>query len=427
VHCAGLSQFAVKDSTSHQTYFMNTTSISPTLKWILRIFVAVFVVILLILIPATKTSDPVETPFPQHTAATPLITSTSTVTESPENRNREEPYQTVRLAWFYKPPEELMLPVLAEHFDVFILTHKDEDERDTLKSLGVEVPILAYLQLLEIRNPGSCTASPQGNQVAYEIGDFCKISAQHPDWFLLDQNGNRIVDGESVYMDPGNPEYRAFWLQRAKALQEQFHWDGIFIDNLEASLSKIQDKGAIPAKYPDDRSYQSAIEGFLHYLQVNHFKPRGQPVLANIISVRDWSVWLRYLRYLDGAMIEAFAVDWSSDYRSSSDWEDQMAAIDQALSQGKSLILVSQGEQPDSKRQQFALASYLLISNENVAFRYASSDAYREILLFENYYLDLGEPLGPRYKQGSSWRRDFTHGQVLVNPRSHRVEIKLNP
>src|SRR5262249_10948407 len=150
-----------------------------------------------------------------------------------------------------------MLPTLAEKFDVFILTHKDEDERDKLKALGVKSPILLYLQLLEIKNPGSCTESPQGNQVAYQVGDFCQISEQHPDWSLLDQSGKRIVENNSVYMDPGNAEYRAFWLQRAKALQEQYHWDGFFIDNLEISLSKIAAKGVIPAKYPTDVVYQA--------------------------------------------------------------------------------------------------------------------------------------------------------------------------
>ena len=326
----------------------------------------------------------------------------------------------------HKPPEDHLLPVLAQKFDVFILTHKDEEQRDALKSLGVKSPILLYLQLLEIKDPGSCTQKPQGNQVAYEVGDFCEISQQHPDWFLLDQNGNRIVDNESVYMDPGNEEYRLFWLQRAKTLLEQYHWDGLFIDNLEASLSKINSKGVVPAKYPDDASYQAAIEGFLNYLHADYFEPRKQPVLANIISMKDWSVWQHYLQYLDGAMIEAFAVDWNNDYRSVSDWERQMQAIDEALLREKNLILVAQAEQPDENRQLFALASYLLVANNNASFRYADSNGYRELLLYENYFLDLGNPLGPRYKKGSFWRRDFTNGYVLVDPETQRAEIRLD-
>jgi len=368
---------------------------------------------------------PVETQIPTraHSAATRSLATPPGI--DPD----QDPYEAVRLAWFYKPPDDVLLPILAENFDAFILTHKDERQRDVLKSLGVKSPIFVYLQFVEIKDPGSCTEDPQGNQVAYQVGDFCEISEQHPDWFLLNQNGDRIVNGNSFYMDPGNTEYRAFWLERAKSLQEQFHWDGIFIDNLEASLSKLSDRGHVPAKYPDDTSYQFAIEGFLSYLHENYFKSSGQPVLANIISVRDWKVWLRYLQYLNGAMIESFAVDWSNDYLSPTAWESEMNAIDQAVLQKKTLILVSQMEESDTNanRQQFAFASYLLIANENVSFRYADSDSYREVLLYENYFLNLGKPLGLRYQQGLSWRRDFTNGYVIVNPWTHGAEIKSIP
>jgi Hypothetical glycosyl hydrolase family 15 len=357
----------------------------------------------------------------------PDLTPSLSPVVSPEITLTHEPYQPVRLAWFYKPPDDSSLPVLAENFDTFILTHKDEAQRDTLKSLGVTSPIYVYLQLVEIRDPGSCTETPQGNQVAFQPGDFCEINEQHPDWFLLDQNGNRIVDRNSYYMDPGNREYRTFWLQRASALQEQFHWDGIFIDNVEASLSKLTEEGIVPAKYPNDESYQSAIEGFLAYLRDDYFEPHGQPVLANIISIEDWNVWLRYLQYLDGAMIEAFAVDWSNDYRSLANWELQMEAVDRALSQDKALILVSQSEGPDPDRQQFALASYLLIADEKVSFRYTDAAGYQQILLFDNYAMDLGKPLGPRKKEAGSWRRDFGNGYILVNPQKHTAEIKLGP
>jgi Hypothetical glycosyl hydrolase family 15 len=389
-----------------------------------RILVIAILFLILLLIVLKLLSR--ETSPPPRPDLTPLAPGMSPVV-SPEIKSTHEPYQPVRLAWFYKPPDDGSLPILAENFDSFILTHKDEAQRDTLKSLGVTAPIYVYVQLVEIRDPGSCTEIPQGNQVAFQPGDFCEINEQHPDWFLLDQNGNRIVDRNSYYMDPGNREYRAFWLQRASALQEQFHWDGIFIDNVEASLSKLTEEGIVPAKYPSDESYQVAIEGFLAYLRDNYFQLQGQPVLANIISIRDWNVWLRYLEYLDGAMIEAFAVDWSNDYRSPENWETQMAAVDQALSQNKALILVSQSEGPDPDRQQFALASYLLIANEKVSFRYTDAAGYREILLFDNYAMDLGKPVGPRKKEADSWRRDFTHGYVLVNPRMHSSEISIVP
>ena len=104
-----------------------------------------------------------------------------------------------------------------------------------------------------------------------------------------------------------------------------------------------------------------------------------------------------------------------------------MTAVEEALSQGKNLILVAQAAQSDPDRQQFALASYLLVANENAFFRYEDADSYREVSLYENYFLDLGQPLGPRYRDGSSWRRDFSNGYVRVDPEAHSAEISLNP
>ena len=102
--------------------------------------------------------------------------------------------------------------------------------------------ILEYLLLSEITRPVSCSAGPTGNQVAYLAGDFCRISVQHPDWFLLDKHGARVraSDG-NYYMDPGNAGYRWFWLRRAMTLQSQFGWDGLFLDNVDASRAKFGD------------------------------------------------------------------------------------------------------------------------------------------------------------------------------------------
>lgn len=390
------------------------------------IFLGGTLALIIVILVAGRLSSRESGPLPVTHPTAGIATPASLPIPSPNNEPGNA-FEKVQLAWFYKPPEDFLLPTVAENFHIFILTHKDEAYRDTLKSLGVKSPILLYLQLVEIKDPGSCTEVPQGNQVAYQVGDFCQISEHHPDWFLRDQNGNRIVTNKSVYMDPGNAEYRAFWLQRAKELQEQYHWDGFFIDNLEASLSKLGSKGVVIPKYPDDASYQAATEGFLKYLRDNYFQPRKLPVLANIVSVRDRQVWLRYLQYLDGAMIESFAVDWSQDYRSPLNWEGQMTAVEEALSQGKNLILVAQAAQSDPDRQQFALASYLLVANENAVFRYEDADSYREVSLYENYFLDLGQPLGPRYRDGSSWRRDFSNGYVRVDPEAHSAEISLNP
>jgi len=383
----------------------------------------VIVTLLLIATAVLSTQSNTSTPgqaTPDQTAE--LLTRISTSTPMPFTG------KLVRLAWFYKPPQEGQLDFLAENFDLFILTHKDESERTQLKTLGVESPISQYLLFLVISDPGECDKEPNGNQVAFKTGDFCQISDLHPDWFLLDQNGNRIRSGKSsYYMDPGSQGYRAFWLERARELQETYGWEMIFLDNVEASLTKMTSEDIQVAQYRDDASYQAAVEGFLEFIRHNYFEPRGKPMYGNIVSVAEDAVWDRYMQYLDGALVESFATSWSDGYPSVKAWEAEMTQTERALAQGKTLILVAQGDQADIELQQFAFASYLLISNGNTFFRYTNADAYREIWMYENYQFDLGIPLGNRYKVKESWRRDFTKGYVTVNPQDHKVEIVTTP
>lgn len=334
-------------------------------------------------------------------------------------------YNGIQLAWFYKPPADGNLNTIADHFDVFILTKNDEKVRDSLNSLGVTTPFLQYLRFDAIQDRGSCSKRPAGNQVAYEEGDFCWIDSRYPDWFLLDTAGRRIAKEDYYFMDPGSQGWRDFWLQRASLSQEMWGWDGVFLDNVEASLAKRESLGPLPAAYPDDVSYQQASESFLQYLYLTYFKPQGRPLYANIVALREPEVWLRYMQYLDGAMLEAFAVGWNEDYLSPEEWEEQMVMVEKTQSLGKSVILVAQGEQDDLQREQFALASYLLVNNGLASFRYAHYRDYNKTWLYDNYWLDLGKPLAPRYQQGKVWKRDFANGVVTVDPAGHTSSIEM--
>ncbi len=104
-----------------------------------------------------------------------------------------------------------------------------------------------------------------------------------------------------------------------------------------------------------------------------------------------------------------------------------MSQVQNALGQGKTLILVAQGPQGDMALQKFAYASYLLLADGNAVFRYTHSDNYRDLWWYENYELDLGSPLGVRYQEDGGWRRDFAKGYVTVNPESHEAEIVVHP
>lgn len=337
------------------------------------------------------------------------------------------PDDVSHLAWFYKPPQESDFAFVADHFDFFILTHKDEAARDQFRQAGLDGRFSQYLLLLIVEDPEGCDENPSGNQVAFKEGDFCMIREQHPDWFLQDQNGQPIKSGDDTYhMDPGSEGYRQFFLERARELQETHGWDDLFLDNVEASPVKMVGDGRSLLKYPDAQSYADAVEGFLAYLRQGYFEPRGRHIYGNIVSLDDDHVFDQYLQHLDGAMIESFATDWSDGFRDADDWEEQMDRVQNAMAQGKTMILVAQGTQGDRALQKFAYASYLLLADGNAVFRYTHSENYRDLWWYENYELDLGAPLGTRYEENGGWRRDFANGYVAVNPESHEAEIVVN-
>lgn len=375
----------------------------------------------------TPVISPIPTQPPTQTAV-PAASPTPVAAPNPTPEDAPAIQVQTRLAWFYKPPHSGNLAAIAQGYQFFILTRMDERERDALRGLGVEAPILQYLLFDEVQDPGSCLEQPNHNQVAEEIGDFCELRQQHADWFLRDAEGN-VLSNDDGYrlMNPGNPAWQAYWLERARNSQENLGWQGVFLDNVEASLEKRRQYGSVPVDYPDDASYQAAIEDNLRFLYTTYFQPEGRPLYANIIALEDREVWFRYLQYLDGAMIEDFAAGWNGEYSNVYEWEAQLELAEQTQARGKQILLVSQGDEFDHAREAYSFASYLLINNGNAFFRYSNAAAYDENWSYENTSLQLGAALGARYPVGSTWVRDFERGQVWVDPNAHTAGIEPSP
>ncbi|MDP9311062.1 MAG: putative glycoside hydrolase [Chloroflexota bacterium] len=360
------------------------------------------------------------------------------------------PSDYVQLAYFYKSVlNDPNLDILSTYFKSFILTKPDEKFRQDLRQKGVTAPILQYIMGTQIHDPGSCTAQPWRNQVAYKPGDYCDISQNHPDWLLRDSTGAVITydngGARFVQVDPGHPEWQAYFLQRVHEMQQIIDpvyggtWgDGVFLDNIDASLGRLTRAGVTSPLYPDDASLQAATVEFLQYFKANYFahEVEPRPIHANITMLRDESVYFDYLPYLDGTMEEGFAVDWNTGFISQTQWLTHLSRVEKTQELGKRMVVVSQvGQrgiadktavwQPANARQQFAYASYLLVTNGKAAFRYASASAYDYAWLYDNYTLDLGAPKGPRYQSGALWRRDFENGYVTVDPVGHIGTIAL--
>jgi hypothetical protein len=371
----------------------------------------VFLVLLLIMMAVGACVSPTPTPALSSPAtnapaslstATPLLpTPTPVAAIGPPATLVPEKF--IQFAWFYKPPTNIDLETLAANYDTFILTHKDEEIRDGLRAYGVDAPFLQYLRFDAINDPASCEATPRGNQAAYLEGDFCFISDNHADWFLLNGDNQRLltgIEGNYYRMNIASEGWREFYVVRANDMKEEFGWDGLFMDSTIGNTSTPQNE----------------IEDFFAYVR-NHY---DGPLFANVGGMPN-EFTTDYYDYLDGMMHEAWSLDWEGDYISAAEWDTHLQHAEAAQAAGKTLILVAQGDASDTQKLTFAFASYLLVAGGKASFRYGG--LYREAVLIPR--VDLGQPLGPRYLAGEEWRRDFANGQVIVNPNTHFAAIEL--
>ena len=328
-------------------------------------------------------------------AAATTLEITASIPIAPSNLNVKVSASPALLVWNYRPPLNTDTYTVAKNYDFMILTERDETVREDLRSKGAPPPFIVYLMSNQIHDPGGCTKQPFKNQVADRIGDFCNISANHPDWFLKDKNGQRIfyLDGGKVmyyFMDPGNVGWRDFFIARAQESINSHGWDGIFLDNLDGTLNRFKRFNKIPVKYQTDSAYRTAVVSYLNDLSDSYFGPNNIPLYGNITEVGDGSAWFQYIPHMTGAMNENFAVKWNGQWHDLSAWQEHINRAAETATMGKKQILVCQGDQFVTSRQNFCYGSYLLIAAPGIYLRYSNTSSYNRIALYPNWNLGFG-------------------------------------
>lgn len=374
------------------------------------------------------------------------LSSASPTTAAPVSSPVPSRDRTAQLAYFHIAPTDGESPAtLAERAGFITLTHGDETYRDELRATGYVGLVLQFIVASEVNGPGpyrnsndSCDASfkPLRNGVAREVGEFCAEVHPNEDWFLHNGAGERLYDqvgstGVWYHMNPASEGWRTYAIQkmmRDLSGPDALGYDGIFLDNLELSRVKATQQltnadGTI-RELPSEDAFQKAWLGYLAAV-ASAVRPSGQ-LWANMVSDPNTGEgWNPYLEYLDGAMFPAFATGY--DGLSVPKWTNNLVQAEAVLAAGKGVVAVGVGSRDDFDKQMFALASYLLVSDlRQTFFRYVSNENpidFSSFWLYPNYDVTLGDPLGPRHKDGTTWRRDFECGFVTVTPLTRSSEI----
>lgn len=135
----------------------------------------------------------------------------------------------------------------------------------------------------------SGTMYPVGYRHNADLYNYDDVIQNHPDWFLLDRNGQRIPLDETFYLDIGRPEVRERALQSLRdflnrARRPQF----VFLDNLDMLIGP--DRFA-PPNYPTNAAWIQAVIGWFNHVGAPIKNEFGTTFLPNVAWAPGF--WLR--------------------------------------------------------------------------------------------------------------------------------------
>jgi len=267
--------------------------------------------------------------------------------------------------------------------------------------------------------------SIQGTWTDFDQFDWEHINANE-NMFCHHQGDRILTIWNSWLMDPNDmvdaddPDALNHWINyyavTAANQVYQYDYDGLFIDSAGHKLGA----GAVNGKMPDDYDAERWRQGRTVSLQFIKSHLPDRSVVFNGLHSEGGAE--ESLAYTDGGMWEVFAFKPSTGaYYGAEKWQDVIELVERN-SEDRTIVLVTK-EQPgltdDIQKRTFIVASYLLVSNQNVILSMTDLDydKFSTIQYYPEYDLNLGEPLGDyAINEQGLFVRQFEAGIVLVNP-----------
>jgi uncharacterized repeat protein (TIGR01451 family) len=296
-----------------------------------------------------------------------------------------------------------------------------------------------------------------------DLYNYDDVNANHPDWFLLDSNGQRILFDDTYYLDIGRQDVRErAWQSLRDFLNRCGRPRYIFLDNYDV---RIGPNRYAPPNYPTNDLWVQAVVGWTEYVGSrlrSEFQfpdgsyPRFVPNVAwapafwlrGIPGVSQDAPGVALLPYIGGFFIEhAFiharpeqgrttikSYGTADDFRDSDHWtRGRLRNIIRLATEypDKLIILIPTlwTNAPDSRQKlRFAIAGCLIVQHDNT-FIHISPTYEREQEPYRSGYYppELFVPLGlPRGNfqilngdiiVGGLFVREYQNGVVVWNPR----------
>lgn len=301
------------------------------------------------------------------------------------------------------------------------------------KAADPAVQVFVYKDLSSTRSY-ACRDGVDDAELPTGVG-YCEADRHHPEWFLLDPDGERLTySGYAGHwqMDVGNPAYQQARADAVVASSTAAGFDGVLMDNALFPCDAYHE-GVCPRDYPTDAAMQNAYESMLANLR-DKFTAAGLKTVANLSNARLYEgAWDAYTAHLDGGFDEWWLTFDDANLLPDYDegWSRQVAEIASNEARGKLTWVQPHFSAGADRPFRYALASYLMAAGSRTAIaEMAQTDGYGDPTPWHpEYDWDLGAPTGPYRSVGTHlFRRDFACGVAVVNANrgeSAAVRIEL--
>jgi Hypothetical glycosyl hydrolase family 15 len=291
-----------------------------------------------------------------------------------------------------------------------VLQYDDASFAPALKAANPNLKILLYQNVMLSR-----PTDPAGWATCV---NYQSALANHPDWFVRDQNGNLVSDKSyagNYYMDVGNPGYEQACMTHATAMAKQAGFDGLFLDDITAIPHVEIASGVTMAQYPTPASWDTAMSSMVT-AAATQAHAQGLLVVGNVGGA--WTapgVWEQWSAQLDGAEEESWG-GLGSRSQQLGTWHAKLTEAAWSAANGKIALLHSFSTSETGNT--FDMASMLLTADGRTSYSTSNANLTSSEAWYPEYDTaqGLGAPAGS-FKQLANgvYERVFAHGIVLVN------------
>jgi Hypothetical glycosyl hydrolase family 15 len=201
--------------------------------------------------------------------------------------------------------------------------------------------------------------------------------------------------------------------------------DGLFMDNVftQPRVSGDWDRDGDDLAPTDPKAEAALQGGYERYFSLVRQLLPGKYEIGNIATWgQGTSIPAGYMNMVDGGEIEGLiGKSWSVEsWGGWQEMESQYYSIMGAINSPKLAIFNQWGDPTDYQSMRYGLASCLM--NDGYYSFTNTASGYNGVVWFDEYNANLGQAISSPPTaawQNGVWRRDFTNGIALVNPKGN--------